>query len=121
MGFMMSTAQNAIAGVASKQIEKTIEGAVGSATTLFSNAQNMAYLGTHGQLPGGGVVGSVGVPLTPATALMQPGVPPGLHTPGAGPPGVHAGEERMLTVMQELNETARAMLKSNDESSQRTC
>ena len=77
----------------------------------------MAYISTHGQLPGGGVVGSVGVPLTPATALMQPGVPPGLHTPGAGPPGVHAGEERMLTVMQELNETARALLK-NDESSQ---
>jgi len=119
MGFVMSTAQNAVAGLASKHIEKTIEAAAGSASTLLTNAQNMAYLGAHGQLPAGGVVGSVGVPLTPSTALMQPGVPPGLHTPGAGPPGVHAGEERMLTMMQEMNATARAALNHEVEASKK--
>ena len=86
---MMSTAQSAISGVASRHIEKSIEGAVGSATSILFNAHNMAYFSTHGQLPAGGVVGSVGVPMTPSTAIMQPGAPPGFHTQGAGPPGVH--------------------------------
>ena len=55
----------------------------------------------------------MGVPITPSIALMQPGVPPGLHTPGAGPPGVHTAEDRMIPVMQELVETVKSLLKND--------